>query len=88
MDDGEYISKEDMETINKAKTAVQDAVAIAEKATAQAKIVDLECNSVILRTYIKYGLKMTDQIGNLDGRIIRMDPPEPVVEPQEEQRVS
>lgn len=71
MDDSEYISKEDMDIINKANAAVDNAVALAEKTTGQAKILDLERGAVILRTYIKYGLKMTDQIGNLDGKIIR-----------------
>lgn len=70
----EFVSQEDMGIINKAKVEVQNALQAAEKQTAIAKIADLEYRNIIQQVFIKYGLKLTDQI-NEQGLILRVSVP-------------
>jgi hypothetical protein len=67
----EYISKEDMALINAAKAKVEIAVLQAEKAAANAKIVDYEHRSLVQHIFIKYGLTFADRINDGDGLIVR-----------------
>jgi hypothetical protein len=78
----EFISQDDMDNINKQKASVRAAVAEAEKHTASAKIADLEYRNAIQTIFLKYGLKLTDQINDVDGRIIRTAVEQPSVDPE------
>jgi len=78
----EFISQEDMDVINKQKAVVRASVSEAEKQTANAKIADLEYRSTVQHIFLKYGLKLTDQINDVDGRIIRTQEPVSTTDPE------
>jgi hypothetical protein len=63
----ESISKEDMDTISAAKSKI-------ELSAANARVADLEYRNIVQQIFLKYGLKLEDQV-DISGNIIRKELP-------------
>lgn len=65
----EKLTEQDLTSLLTSKNRYLEAVRTAEKATAEARIAQLEHQSFIQLLFIRYGLKINDSINDITGII-------------------